>query len=193
MAKRSRTSDSMPHIWERLDTDTNKSWGAFQFYRDMPPSTRSLVAAYKLWASVYVEGFDPSQYQAAGPPGNWGKWSSEHDWEIRVAAYDRYLDVKATERNEADHGRELENYRTRELVFSRMASRAALEMLEKALEAVEGLEIEDIRPQDLPKILVAIAQLYDKASEAERRALAVDKILETLRESGALESQPIRH
>jgi hypothetical protein len=66
-------------IWERLPSDTDKSFEAFCIYRDMG-TTRSLEKAWR----KYKEG-------AETVPGYFKDWSREHNWVERVNAYDDYL------------------------------------------------------------------------------------------------------
>jgi hypothetical protein len=61
-------------IWERLDTDTNKSWEAFEIYRGLG-ATRSLTrVSQQLHKSIPMLG----------------RWSSKHNWVPRCAAWDRH-------------------------------------------------------------------------------------------------------
>lgn len=85
-------------IWDYQDTDTPKSWEAFQIYRDMG-TNRSLV---KLGQTI-------------GKNSKWlAQWSSKHEWMKRIEAYVKYL---ASEKSRADEQeREDERKQRREIV-----------------------------------------------------------------------------
>lgn len=65
-------------IWERLPSDTDKSYEAFCIYRDMG-AQRSLQKAWE-------------QYQNSTKtvPGYFKQWSVEHNWSDRVSMYQAY-------------------------------------------------------------------------------------------------------
>lgn len=69
-------------IWQKLDTDTDKSYEAFCIYRDMG-AQRSIERAWLKY-----------QDRTDTVSGYFRQWSSEHNWVDRVAAYDEYLAEK---------------------------------------------------------------------------------------------------
>lgn len=73
--------------WDYQDTDTPKSWEAFQIYRDMGRNRTLRKVAQEL---------DKSLTQMS-------KWSEPYNWPERVHAYDLYLDDKAHKANEAEY------------------------------------------------------------------------------------------
>lgn len=76
----------MADYWERIPGETDKSWYAFQIYRDLPVNapegdTRSLAAvARKL-------NYKDEQMC--------GRWSAKYRWVERARAYDRYKEQTA--------------------------------------------------------------------------------------------------
>lgn len=67
---------AMPELWERLESDTSKSYEAFCIYRDMG-SKRSLERV----------GQALSKSKAL-----MDRWSSAHNWQARVIVWDDYQD-----------------------------------------------------------------------------------------------------
>lgn len=78
--------------WERQPKETAKSYSAFVVYRDMKPDERSVGKAYL----VYRESIGTPTTNTT--PGY--KWSMQHRWEERAAAYDAYLAKKLRNRLE---------------------------------------------------------------------------------------------
>ena len=67
------------NAWDRIKVDTDKSFRAFTFYRDMGPERSLAKVREKL-------GKDP------GYGRQLEVWSSKHRWVARAGAYDGYLD-----------------------------------------------------------------------------------------------------
>jgi len=85
----------MSEIWDRLPTETNKAWYAFQVYRDMPlfgdkKERRTLVNAARI-----MEYSDDQQL---------AKWSSKNMWVERTQGYDAHLGHTALTIREAAIG-----------------------------------------------------------------------------------------
>lgn len=80
-------------IWERLETDTEKSYEAFCIYRDMG-ARRSLR---KVAEKVYGKSTVNLRYVE--------EWSTNHNWQERVAAYDAYLAEERRKRKEQERVR----------------------------------------------------------------------------------------
>lgn len=80
----------MGNIWERLETDTDKSFEAFCIYRDMG-ANRSLR---KVCEKVYGKSTVNLRYIE--------EWSTTHNWQERVSAYDAYTAEKRRKRKEQE-------------------------------------------------------------------------------------------
>lgn len=72
-------------LWERLPSDTDKSYEAFCVYRDMGANRSHTKVAQELSKSVALIH----------------RWSSDHDWINRVSAYDDYMRDMLRQQNEA--------------------------------------------------------------------------------------------
>lgn len=72
MTERETVNDN--HIWERLDTDTDKSFQAFCIYRDMGSNRSLRKVAKKLSKSETLIN----------------RWSMNHKWNDRTSEYDTY-------------------------------------------------------------------------------------------------------
>lgn len=86
----------MPKPYERLPSDTDKSFAAFQLFRDLPPEVRSIDEIAKM------TGKSKSLIQ---------QWSAKHRWQSRARAWDATLDRR---KREADL-KALEKMRERQL------------------------------------------------------------------------------
>lgn len=76
-----------PNLWERLDSDTDKSFAAFCIYRDMGDRRSLDKAAQDYYGKSRVS------------LGQFEKWSVDHNWQERVAAFDKHQDSLRQERN----------------------------------------------------------------------------------------------
>lgn len=72
-------------IWERNETDTDKSFSAFCVYRDMGAG-RSLEEAWKQYRN--------NSKTVGKIQGYFFQWSTDHNWVERANAYDNYLEAK---------------------------------------------------------------------------------------------------
>jgi len=172
-------TDTITAIWDR-DDDTDRSWVAFQIYRNMHPGERTILKAYLAYRSSYDPDFDAENFPHSAPPGSFSQWSTDYDWRLRAEAYDRYLDIVSRHEGEREHVDQLADYRARSLEFAKQAQESARKMMEKINKRLAALEPEEITAGLIPKYIQSVAVLFDKAAEAEARALAVDRILEEL-------------
>lgn len=77
--------------WERWANESEAQWRAFQAYLTMPPGTRSVLGAYKIY-SGRVD--DPT---AVAPSESFRRWSGEFNWQGRVIAWDNEVARQAAE------------------------------------------------------------------------------------------------
>ena len=70
-------------LWDRLDSEPERAFRAFECYRNLPSGERTLIAAYR----QHVGNPD-----AVKPSDTWSGWSSEFAWRERAAAYDDHLE-----------------------------------------------------------------------------------------------------
>ena len=110
--------------WERFRTETSKQFHAFTIYRDMGPS-RSI------------------QQVALSRPGSGGfsklkEWSITHQWVDRVTEYDDHMDtIRRAGKEEAI------------LEMSFRHADYSMQILDKALDALNLIKPEDLKPHHL--------------------------------------------
>lgn len=115
--------------WDRRPTETGGAFHAFEHYRDLPASHRSIVAAY----NEHLLDCLRRQEGAKRASGRWTKWSVDGAWVDRVAAHDVDLGARRRERRAA----ELE--RTEDYIVE-LAGRA-LARIEERLKEMDPDEI----------------------------------------------------
>lgn len=71
--------------WDRQPDETSKSFECFLFYRNLDPSERSILKAYKQYKK-------DSKITGNKPPVYVSRWSSEYNWVDRVKHWDDYQD-----------------------------------------------------------------------------------------------------
>lgn len=74
--------------WDRRPDETDEAWDAFGHYRD-------LGAARTIPKAVEAAGKKPGNVRS------WERWSSKHEWTLRVRAWDGFLDAEAQRRIKA--------------------------------------------------------------------------------------------
>jgi len=130
-------SDVASEPWEKLETETAKSYAAFCLYRDFGPSKRS----YEAVTSILYPG----------KPGNTSgifRWSRTHNWRERAEAWDKELDRQRRtiilEANKAVTMRHIE---------------LAQAMLQKGLEALKLVDTKEVNVDQARLLIEAGAKL----------------------------------
>lgn len=111
--------------WHRQPGETDKAFLAFVTYRDLG-AERSIPAAMKTYG------------EPAGNLRYWEGWSSRYDWVQRAAAYDAHLDEVRLNAIEDRVARATEKH-----------VRAAQSLIDKGLERLRSLDLEDMDPGDV--------------------------------------------
>jgi hypothetical protein len=153
-------------IYDRLPGETPKAFEAFCAYRDLGP-TRSLQKA--------ADGLDKSMKLL-------GRWSSQHNWQERVAAWDGDQDMlrqeEAISSKRVEYRRNLAEYQKNNLAVGRAAFKASATIAKQILEFVEKTNSIDSwddanKASNIIKGLTGLSDLWAKA-------LAVDRLLQKL-------------
>jgi hypothetical protein len=130
-------------LWDQLDGETERAFGAFQAYMSLPSRDRTVLRAYR---------------QHVGNPGavnvsdTWSRWSRQFAWSQRARARDAHLDrirersmEKAIEEEAERQAREAERMRGR---FNELLGHGYL----AATEWLENAQPSDFRPSDVIQI-----------------------------------------
>jgi hypothetical protein len=70
-------------VWEKQPGESDKSWGGFVVYRDLPPSERTIQAVAE---------------KIQKTPSLVRRWSAENNWVSRVTEFDSYIDRETTQK-----------------------------------------------------------------------------------------------
>jgi hypothetical protein len=150
-------------LWERLEIEPERAYGAFEAFLSLPGRERTLLEAYR----QHVGNPD-----AVKPSDTWSGWSSRFAWRERAAAYDDHLASVRREAHEqvikeeaARQAREVERTRYRYNELMTVSYMQAMEWLENAQRT-------DLRAQDVLGIIrlhmdAAKAFEVDRASKDE--------------------------
>jgi hypothetical protein len=132
-------------LWDRLENEPERAHRAFESYRTLPSSERTLIKAYRQHVG------NP---HAANPSDTWSRWSSEFAWRERAAAYDTHIDrlreksmEKVIQQEAEEQARQLERMRG---CFNELMTIAYSEVFEY-LES--GDFVQQMRPQDVINIM----------------------------------------
>jgi hypothetical protein len=153
-------------LWDRLENEPERAYRAFESYRNLPSSERTLIKAYR----QHVGNPD-----AANPSDTWSRWSSDFAWRERAAAYDAHLDrirersiEKAIEEEAERQAREVEKTRHRYNELMTVAYHRAIEALED-----EDWVRDNLRAPDVLKI-IGLHMDYLKTFDVDRESTVED-------------------
>ena len=127
-------------VWERQEGETEKAYSAFKIYLEMPE--RSIP-------KMYQKGhFSPSSIK---------KWARKYDWKSRAAAYDSSIFDSVRKAN-------INSLK----VSIQRKNNIASKLEEKALTALESLNLSRISGRTIVEMLTLSNQLRNEATEMEQ-------------------------
>jgi hypothetical protein len=143
-------------LWDRLENEPERAFRAFESYRTLPSSERTLIKAYR----QHVGNPD-----APKPSDTWSRWSSEFAWRERAAAYDAHIDrlreksmEKVIQREAEEQARQVERMRGR---FNELMTIA----YDRAIDFLESEDfVQQMRPQDVINIMKLHFEVTQKMS-----------------------------
>jgi hypothetical protein len=156
--------DNKKELWDRLENEPERAYGAFECFLSLPSGKRTLLEAYRRQVG------NPD---AAKPSDTWSGWSNTFAWRERAAAYDDHLASlrrdayeRAVEEEVAQQAREVEKVRGRYNELMTLAYVQAAEWLENAQPS-------DLRAQDVMRI-IGLHLDYVKAFHVDRESTGED-------------------
>jgi hypothetical protein len=156
--------DNKKELWDRLENEPERAYGAFECFLSLPSGKKTLLEAYRRQVG------NPD---AAKPSDTWSGWSNTFAWRERAAAYDDHLASlrrdayeRAVEEEVAQQAREVEKVRGRYNELMTLAYVQAAEWLENAQPS-------DLRAQDVMRI-IGLHLDYVKAFHVDRESTGED-------------------
>ena len=156
--------DNKKELWDRLENEPERAYGAFECFLSLPSGKRTLLEAYRRQVG------NPD---AAKPSDTWSGWSNTFAWRERAAAYDDHLASlrrdayeRTVEEEVAQQAREVEKVRGRYNELMTLAYVQAAEWLENAQPS-------DLRAQDVMRI-IGLHLDYVKAFHVDRESTGED-------------------
>lgn len=152
------------HPWHKQHQDTEESWVAFQYFRDMR-APRSLYIA-------------PNNIRL--PHEKVRRWYNEHDWKARVDAFDNHLaDVRQAEVEALIKQSANEVTAEHMATLSRARELCAREV-QKWLDMSRDSEVTALRPRELTSLLETVIKydrlLRDQTTEKTETSLDLSKL-----------------
>lgn len=160
--------------WEKLDEETDMEYKYFTYYLKLAPRNRTLKNAVSAFRT------DAGKPNASGIPGAWINAKKEFDWDNRVKLYDQYM--KQDLRNYVEHEQysDLIKFRRRQRELAELITKAAFSLVERAMEALDGLNADELAPSTIANYIKTATQVADFAHNLEAQGFALNKILEKL-------------
>jgi len=156
--------DNKKELWDRLENEPERAYGAFECFLSLPSGKRTLLEAYRRQVG------NPD---AAKPSDTWSGWSNTFAWRERAAAYDDHLASlrrdayeRAVEEEVAQQAREVEKVRG---CYNELMTLAYVQ----AAEWLENAQPSDLRAQDVMWI-IGLHLDYVKAFHVDRESTGED-------------------
>jgi len=149
---------------DRLATESDKAWFAYQCFRDLGPS-RSVNAAWRAYAETY-------SLTARAAPSSFRAWVHANDWEIRAQNHDVDVgaEVDATPDLLEPHARDLVEFAVQVAKGKKEVSKEQASVLNKLL----GYIIE-------PKKVQAGGATFNGPTQINLSNLTPEQLLEAMR------------
>lgn len=147
--------------WERMDSETDAAFHAFQHYRDLGPE-RSIEAA----VAQHRDGCGTGGGRGRADPKGWEKWSSRYEWVDRCAAWEAHLDTKRIESFEevaVEMGRRHAEQASAALMVLSAPAKALAKMLAEGSDVMENFAT--LAKTD-PTAFLAMVDLVKASSQA---------------------------
>jgi len=156
--------DNKKALWDRLENEPERAYGAFECFLSLPSGKRTLLEAYRRQVG------NPD---AAKTSDTWSGWSNTFAWRERAAAYDDHLASlrrdayeRAVEEEVAQQAREVEKVRG---CYNELMTLAYVQ----AAEWLENAQPSDLRAQDVMRI-IGLHLDYVKAFHVDRESTGED-------------------
>ena len=158
-------------IYDKLPGETAKAYEAFCVYRDLGTQRSLGKASVELEKSLKFLG----------------RWSSQHNWVERAAAWDAdqdyLLQKRAIKEREKEYKEQLTEFRKNHLQVGRAAFKASAQCVKQIMEFMEAnqgiLTLDDAnKAANIVRSLLPVSDMWAKA-------LAVDKLLERMQQDDA--------
>ena len=172
--------------WEQMyeagETDKNFEW--FSFYLRLPKDNRTLTQAVLDFRRSEAKKLGQPIKAKGGVPGSWIAAKKAFSWDERCAAYDDFIIKDLQNFVASESVLSLLKFRKKQTLVSAMLSEAAEALVIKALSALENIDVSDIRASTIPPLLQVASLLIKESTNLEATALALNRILERVQQSG---------
>jgi len=163
------------HPWERQPGESAQALAAFECYRRLPPSERSLQRAWEEHCRQPGQLAKRRGKEPGRPHGHWTRWMSRWHWRERALAWDAHvaelardqeLDRELQERLAAQE----EELRQRRLMKEEAQAARAVgrRLLLRTLQGVDAGQLEQMSVTDLLPYLGKASTLVDMGQKLER-------------------------
>lgn len=160
--------------WERQSNESSEAWEAWVIYRDMPVGTRSLASVGRTLgkSTVLME-----------------RWSSTHNWIMRIREYDRYLDRRKMRELEAEYAEMGRRQGQQAAYLAELLMHPAKALIKRIQDDPDKFaqEVNSMELTDAMDMAIKAARVWPQVMKAERLAhgLSTENISEDI--DGAVE------
>lgn len=162
------------NAWDKLDGESDTQFLYFTFYLSLSPKNRTLLNA----ANGYRRS--KGRPEANNIPGPWIEAKKKFDWDNRVALYDQFMKQDLRDYVEHQQYHDLISFRKRQRDLSDLITSAAFTLVQRAMDALNELDPEELRPATIANYIKTATQVADFAHNLEAQSYALNKILEKI-------------
>lgn len=170
-------SDGNKNPWDKLPDESDTQYLYFTHYLALDDKNRTILNA--------VNTYRRSKGREDGTtvPGPWIEAKRIFDWDNRVALYDQFMKQDLRDYVEKKQYTDLIKFRQRQRDLSELITSAAFTLVRRAMEALDDLGPEDLRPATIANYIKTATQVADFAHNLEAQSYALNKILEKINNS----------
>lgn len=148
-------------VWLQLDTEPDEAYTLFKEYVRLP-----------------IDKWKPNNMSKNAEELELiKKCFTKFEWKKRRLLYIKYQDWFEKKRQEMEHLNAISLYRQNQATILGDVSSSALTLVDKLRQKIDSIEPDDIKVSSLPTFISALSTFISLASDAQARALAVDKLL----------------
>lgn len=167
-------STSELNAWDKLDGESDTQFLYFTYYLSLSPKNRTVLNAVNAYRRA------KNRPETNNIPGPWIQAKKLFDWDNRIALYDQFMKQDLRNYVEQQQYTDLIKFRQRQRELSDLITSAAFALVQRAMEALNDLGPEDLRPATIANYIKTATQVADFAHNLEAQSYALNKILEKI-------------
>jgi hypothetical protein len=157
-------------VWLQREDETDAAYAAFAVFRDLGTG-RSVEAAFK-------KVRENAGRRGEKPPANWWQWSSNHDWKLRVRAYDEAIEAERLEIEARRRRERIEETHDLIDVIAKKAAKLSRLTLDSAINGLGADDLEEDKARNVTARIRAAFAGVPVATAALAESTGISELLD---------------